>query len=251
MNILVVEDELKLASLVQRTLQSEGYQCEVAHDGEAGLQVFREHQPDLVILDIGLPKLNGLDVCTRIRHSKTIQKDPYILMLTGKGDEVDRIIGLHTGADDYMVKPFSLKELAARVFALLRRDLRAAEQVQATHQVPETAKTETAIITDHFFIEPEMRQVIVQKAPGGPVESVELTTLEFELLYTLAKKPGRVWTRTQLLDEIRGIDYVGDDRTIDGAVKRLRPKISPPNDLTRFIKTHIRLGYSFEDSRPR
>ncbi len=102
-----------------------------------------------------------------------------------------------------------------------------------------------------MVIEPDRRQVMVQKVPGAPVESVELTTLEFELLYTLAKKPGRVWTRTQLLDEIRGIDYVGDDRTIDGAVKRLRPKISPPDDLTRFIKTHIRLGYSFEDSRPR
>ena len=251
MNILVVEDELKLATLVQRTLQSEGYQCEVAHDGEAGLKVVREQQPDLVILDIGLPKINGLDVCTRIRQSKTIQKDPYILMLTGKGDEVDRIIGLHTGADDYMVKPFSLKELAARVFALLRRNLRGAEQGQGTTQAQEAGKSETAIITEHFFIEPDRRQVMVQKTPGAPVESIELTTLEFELLYTLAKKPGRVWTRTQLLDEIRGIDYVGDDRTIDGAVKRLRPKISPPDDLTRFIKTHIRLGYSFEDSRPR
>lgn len=251
MNILVVEDELKLATLVQRTLQSEGYQCEVAHDGEAGLEVVREQQPDLVILDLGLPKINGLDVCTRIRQSKTIQKDPYILMLTGKGDEVDRVIGLHTGADDYMVKPVSLKELAARVFALLRRKLRGVEQTQASLQAQETAKTETAIITDHFFIEPDCRQVMVQKIPGAPVESVELTTLEFELLYTLAKRPGRVWSRTQLLDEIRGIDYIGDDRSIDGAVKRLRPKISPPGDLTRFIKTHIRIGYSFEDNRTR
>lgn len=250
MNILVVEDELKLATLVQRTLQSEGYQCAIADDGEAGLEAVREQQPDLVILDIGLPKINGLEVCTRIRQSKTIRKDPYILMLTGKGDELDRIIGLHTGADDYMVKPFSLKELAARVFALLRRNLRGVEQGQDTSQAQELRKSETAIITDHFFIEPDCRQVMVQKAPGAPVESVELTTLEFELLYALAKKPGRVWTRTQLLDEIRGIDYVGDDRTIDGAVKRLRPKISPPNDLTRFIKTHIRLGYSFEDSHP-
>lgn len=251
MHILVVEDELKLAALVQHALQSEGYQCEVAHDGEVGLKVVREQQPDLIILDVGLPKINGLDVCTRIRQSKTIQKDPYILMLTGKGDEVDRLIGLHTGADDYMVKPFSLKELAARVFALLRRNLRGAEQAQTSLQVQQAVHSETAIITDHFFIEPERRQVMVQKIPGAPVESIELTTLEFELLYTLAKKPGRVWSRTQLLDEIRGIDYVGDDRTIDGIVKRLRPKISPPDNLTQFIKTHIRLGYSFEDNRTR
>jgi two-component system OmpR family response regulator len=149
-----------------------------------------------------------------------------------------------------MVKPFSLKELAARVFALLRRSLRTAEALQASSPIQESTQSEAAIITDHFFIEPDCRQVMVQRTPGAPVESIELTTLEFELLYTLARRPGRVWTRTQLLDEIRGMDYVGDDRTIDGAVKRLRPKISPPDDLTRFIKTHIRLGYSFEDNRP-
>lgn len=231
MKILVVEDDSRTASLVRKTLEAEGHDCLSAFDGETGLSIVETHHPDVVVLDWQLPRMTGIEVCTHIRQNKRIEKDPLILMLSGKDSESDRTTGLYTGADDYMGKPFSPRELAARIFALSRRNL-------WTAPVATTALIETT----SFVIDPETRQVLVQKAPN--LEFVRLTTIEFDLLYCMAQHPHRVWTRTQLLDETRSIDFVGDDRTIDGVVKRLRKKIGE-----QFIKTHIRAGYSFEDAK--
>jgi DNA-binding response OmpR family regulator len=231
MKILVVEDDLRVASLLRQTLEAEGHVCLTASDGEAGLSFVETHHPDVVILDWHLPRISGIEVCSQIRQNKRIEKDPFILMLSGKNSESDRTTGLYTGADDYLGKPFSPRELAARIFALSRRTLRSA-QTTSSHQV---------IATANFFIDPEKRQVLVQKAQI--LEFVTLTTMEFDLLYALAQHPSRVWSRTQLLDETRGIDFVGDDRAVDSVIKRLRKKIGE-----QFIKTHIRAGYSFEDA---
>jgi len=234
MNILVIEDEHNVASMVRSCIEAEGYACSTAHDGETGLRLFREWQPDVVILDLGLPVMSGLDVCTQIRHARG-EKDPYIIMLTARKSEVDRIIGFSTGADDYIPKPFSPQELVVRLRAVTRRSLR--------HQEADAK----IIQTSHLLIDPEQREVLVQKA-AGELELVTLTTVEFDILYKMASRPKRVWTRTDLLDAVRGMDYVGDERSIDAYIKRLRNKISPPNERDKFIKTHINLGYSFEDS---
>ena len=234
MNILVIEDEHNVASMVRSCIEAEGYACSTAHDGETGLRLFREWRPDVVILDLGLPAMSGLDVCTQIRHARG-EKDPYIIMLTARKSEVDRIIGFSTGADDYIPKPFSPQELVVRLRAVTRRSLR--------HQEPDV-KT---IQTSHLLIDPERREVLVQKSTDES-ELVTLTTVEFDILYTMASRPKRVWTRTELLDAVRGVEYVGDERSIDAYIKRLRNKISPVNERDKFIKTHINLGYSFENS---
>jgi DNA-binding response OmpR family regulator len=240
--VLVIEDEANVASLIQTCLESEGYLCHVAHDGEAGLDEVRKLQPDVVILDLMLPKMNGLDVCAQIRQSSKLgQKDPYILMLTGKTQEIDRIIGFSTGADDYMPKPFSPVELAVRLRALLRREMRS--------QTP----TDEVIETRHLRINKDTREIHL-KLGNSQTELIKLTTLEFNLLAMLASRPGRVWTRSQLLDAVWGMDFTGDDRIVDSYVKRLRQKLvrtSPtdaPGDKLQFIHTVPGIGYSFADS---
>jgi DNA-binding response OmpR family regulator len=234
MQVLIVEDERNVASLVRNTLEAEGFSCFVAYDGETGLQLFKERKPDLVLLDLGLPRMNGLDVCTHIRQSK-VEKDPFVVMLTAKGTETDRIIGFSTGADDYIPKPFSPQELVVRLRALFRRTMR--------HQLP----AQKVIETPNFVIDPEKREVLVQKTYEGEVELVTLSPVEFDLLSLMANRPGRVWTRVELLDTVKGFDFIGEERTIDTYIKRLRKKISPGNDRGRFIRTHIGVGYSFED----
>ncbi len=233
MNILIVEDDLEIAHLIQETLEREAFVCAIAHDGLEALNYFQQNEPDLIILDLMLPKLDGLEVCTRIRQ-KINQKDPYILMLTAKGEEIDRIIGLSTGADDYLIKPFSPRELVARVRALLRRSLRHGENNHQTHK------------TRHFQLDLDQhiakRQLIDQN-----LEILDLTTLEFNLLHTFISYPGRVWSRNQLIDKLWGNDFFGDDRVVDTHIRRLRKKIEldPSNPI--FIKTVIGMGYKFED----
>lgn len=238
MQVLIVEDERNVSSLVRSSLEAEGFSCSVAYDGEDGLRQFRELQPDVVVLDLGLPKLDGLEVCTRIRQSKSVRKDPYIIMLTAKGAEVDRIVGYSTGADDYITKPFSPQELVVRVRAVLRRLMR--------HQ-----GEQSTIRTRHFIIDQEKREVMVQKIDEGEFERVRLTTVEFDLLALMAFRPKRVWSRTELLDAVRGSDFIGDERSIDTYIGRLRSKISPPGkeQRDRFIRTHTGIGYSFEDDK--
>jgi two-component system, OmpR family, alkaline phosphatase synthesis response regulator PhoP len=233
MQILIIEDEAEIAQLIQLYLEKEGFSCRSARDGIAALQVFQEQQPDLIILDLMIPGLDGLEVCARIRQ-KPGPKDPYILMLTAKGEELDRIIGLSTGADDYMVKPFSPKELVARVRALLRRSMRQGGQ----SQVYQTAS---------FTIDVDQRSAQRHITPEQP-ESLDLTTLEFDLLSTFLSYPGRVWNRTQLIDKLWGSDFFGDERVVDTHIARLRKKIEPDPANPTFVKTVIGVGYKFEDA---
>jgi two-component system OmpR family response regulator len=195
--------------------------------------MFQEQPPDLIILDLMLPGLDGLEVCARIRQKPGL-KDPYILMLTAKGEEIDRVIGLSTGADDYMVKPFSPRELVARVRALLRRSLRQGGQ----HQVNRT---------QHFAVDIE-QHTATRHLPSQSLETLDLTTLEFNLLSTFVSNPGRVWNRSQLIDKLWGDNFFGDERVVDTHVARLRKKIEPDPANPTFIKTVVGVGYKFEDS---
>lgn len=232
MQILIVEDEVEIADLLQLYLEKEGFTCRVCRDGINALVVFQEMQPDLVILDLMLPGLDGLEVCARIRQKPGL-KDPYILMLTAKGEELDRIIGLSTGADDYMVKPFSPKELVARARALLRRSLRQGGQSNSYQ-------------TASFTLDLDQRSVSRHLNAGTP-EVLDLTTLEFELLSTFLSYPGRVWNRSQLIDKLWGSDFFGDERVVDTHIARLRKKIEPDPSSPTFVKTVIGIGYKFED----
>ena len=233
MDILIVEDEPEIARLIQLSLEKEGFVCHTSRDGLTALRVIQEQQPDLIILDLMLPGLDGLELCARIRQ-KPGAKDPYILMLTAKGEEIDRVIGLSTGADDYLVKPFSPRELVARVRALLRRSLRQGGQNQGYK-------------TGHFIIDLDGRAAS-RKLTAGAAEILDLTTLEFNLLTLFVSNPGRVWNRTQLIDKLWGSDFFGDERVVDTHVARLRKKIEPDSSNPTFIKTIVGVGYKFEDS---
>lgn len=233
MNILIVEDEPEIAKLIQTALEREGFSCHHSRDGLNALQVFQEQQPDLIVLDLMLPGLDGLEVCARIRQ-KPGAKDPYILMLTARGEEIDRVIGLSTGADDYLVKPFSPRELVARVRALLRRSLRQGGQHQVYH-------------TQHFAVDVEQRTA-KRQIDSQQSEILDLTTLEFNLLSTFVSHPGRVWNRTQLIEKLWGDDFFGDERVVDTHVARLRKKIEPDPANPSFIKTVVGVGYKFEDA---
>ena len=237
--VLVVEDEINVAKLIRTCIESEGYICHVAHTGEDGLNSFRQYQPDVVILDLMLPGMNGLDVCAQIRNSgKLGGKDPYIMMLTAKVQEIDRIIGFSTGADDYMPKPFSPVELTVRLRALLRRENR---QQSSSNEI---------IKTKHLTIHKDNRDVSIEY-PNGATEYLKLTLLEFNLLQTMASHPGRIWSRAQLLELVWGNDARADDRIIDAYIKRLRQKLcgSQPDSFekSQFIKTAPGIGYSFID----
>ncbi|MGI8504515.1 MAG: response regulator [Hassallia sp.] len=233
MDILIVEDELEIAQLIQLSLEKEGFSCRISRDGIGALRMFQEQPPDLIILDLMIPGLDGLEVCARIRQ-KAGAKDPYILMLTAKGEEIDRVIGLSTGADDYMVKPFSPRELVARVRALLRRSLRQGGQNQVYR-------------TQNFIVDVEQRTASRQKN-SHELEILDLTSLEFNLLSTFVSNPGRVWNRSQLIDKLWGDNFFGDERVVDTHVARLRKKIEPDQAHPNFIKTVVGVGYKFEDA---
>ncbi len=233
MEILIVEDEPEIAKLIQLTLEREGFSCHWCRDGLAALAAFSKQQPDVIVLDLMLPGLDGLEVCARIRQ-KPGTKDPYILMLTAKGEEIDRVIGLSTGADDYLVKPFSPTELVARVRALLRRSLRHGGQHLVYH-------------TQHFAVDVDQRTAS-RHTDSDKTEVLDLTTLEFNLLATFISQPGRVWNRSQLIDKLWGDDFFGDERVVDTHVARLRKKIEPDPSNPTFVKTVIGVGYKFEDS---
>ncbi|WP_036476755.1 response regulator [Myxosarcina sp. GI1] len=232
--ILIVEDEAEIARLITLNLEKEGFDCQHCRDGIAALAVFKEQQPDVIVLDLMLPGLNGLEVCTRIRR-ETEGKDPYILMLTAKGEEIDRVVGLSTGADDYLVKPFSAPELIARIRALLRRSLRHIET------------EDLQLRTQHFSVNETQR--IAVKIEGSKEQELNLTSIEFDLLKTFVSQPNRVWNRTQLIDRLWGDDFYGDDRVVDTHIARLRKKIEPDSAHPQFIKTVLGVGYKFEDEK--
>ena len=232
--ILIVEDEPEIARLLRITLEREGFSTHQCRDGIAALQAFQEQQPDVIILDLMLPGMDGLEVCARIRRQPET-KDPYILMLTAKGEAIDRVIGLSTGADDYLVKPFMSEELVARVRALLRRSLRQIEPKDLIYQ------------TQHFQVN-ATQSIASQKYPSGE-QPLELTTLEFKLLSAFVSQPQRVWSRTQLIDKLWGDDFFGDDRVVDTHVARLRKKIESVPAHPTFVKTIVGVGYKFEDEK--
>lgn len=234
MLILIVEDEAEIARLIRLYLEKEGFTCEACEDGETALRYQQTLQPDLIILDVMLPKLDGLEVCTRIRQGPGA-KDPYILMLTARGEEIDRIIGLSTGADDYLVKPFSPRELVARVRALLRRSLRHSQV--APSQVYRTV---------HFSLDLDQRIAHRQPDPQRS-DLLDLTPLEFDLLATFMSHPGRVWSRQHLIEKLWGEDFFGDERVVDTHIARLRKKIEPDSSQPTFVKTVTGVGYRFED----
>ncbi|AFY99687.1 response regulator transcription factor [Calothrix sp. PCC 6303] len=234
MDILIVEDEAEIAQLIQITLEKEGFNCRISRDGNNALQIFQEQAPDLIILDLMIPHLDGLEVCARIRQKPGI-KDPYILMLTAKGEEIDRVIGLSTGADDYMVKPFSPRELVARVRALLRRNLRQGGQNNGN-----------TYRTRNFVIDLE-RHTASRQTDSQAIEELDLTTLEFNLLSTFVSNPSRVWNRSQLIDKLWGDNFFGDERVVDTHIARLRKKIEPDPTNPIYIKTVVGIGYKFED----
>lgn len=233
MEILIVEDESEIAQLIKQTLERESFTCHVARDGLQALELFSHQNPDLIILDLMLPGLDGLEVCTRIRQQSNV-KDPYILMLTARGEEIDRVIGLSTGADDYLVKPFSPRELVARVRALLRRSLRQGGQTAQIYR------------TKHFTVDLDRRIATFGNTNN---KTLDLTTLEFNLLATFVSYPGRVWSRTQLIDKLWGNDFFGDERVVDTHIRRLRKKIEPEPTNPTFVKTVVGVGYKFEDDK--
>ncbi len=222
--VLLVEDDSQLADVVRLYLEDAGFRVEVARDGLAGIQSFAERRPDLVILDLMLPGIDGWQVCRRIRQESRVP----VLMLTARGDEEDRVRGFELGADDYVVKPFLPRELVARVKALLRRRNEAGD-----HEREQLAFTGLNIDRTQF-------RVLV-----GSLE-VALTPKEFDLLWLLASHPGRAFQRDHLLERVWGYDYAGDAHTLEVHVGRLREKLERGLPGQRWIKTVWGIGYKFE-----
>lgn len=224
--ILVVDDEKPIADILQFNLIKEGYRVICAYDGDEALQRVEEEQPDLMLLDIMLPKRDGMEVCREVRK----KYDFPIIMLTAKGSEIDKVLGLEMGADDYVTKPFSTRELIARVKANMRR-LNVPAQI-------EEAQTETNdIVVGSLTIQPDAYLVLKRD------ESIELTHREFELLHYLAKHIGQVMTREHLLQTVWGYDYFGDVRTVDVTIRRLREKIEDNPSHPLWIVTRRGVGY--------
>jgi DNA-binding response OmpR family regulator len=221
--ILVVDDEPGIRDLVGTYLRDGGFDVESAIDGEDALERFRRQPPDLVVLDLRLPGISGLDVLREIRKTSSV----YVIVLSARSDEVDRLIGLELGADDYVTKPFSPRELVARVRAVLRRPRDG------------DGGDDPVARFDGLDIDAGRREVRVDHAP------VVLTSLEFELLAALAAAPGRVFTRRQLIEQVWGWDFYGDERLVDVHVRNLRKALSDPADEPRFIGTVRGVGYKF------
>lgn len=220
--ILVVDDEPSILKLVSAYLKPEGYQVFTATDGVEGLKAFRQHRPDLVILDLMLPGMDGLEVLAQLRR----ESDAYVILLTARAEETDKVVGLTVGADDYLTKPFSPRELTARVKAALRR-LRGAVG----------APSGETLVFRHVRIDIGSRQVFVDDQP------VELTAIEFDLLRVLAENRGRVLSREQLLEKVWGYDYFGEARVVDVHIGHIRQKLG----IGDLIATVRGVGYRFED----
>jgi DNA-binding response OmpR family regulator len=224
--ILVVDDEPKIVDLARDYLEHAGFAVRTAADGPAALDAVQRHHPDLVVLDLGLPGLDGLDLTRELRRDSTIP----IVMLTARDDELDKLLGLELGADDYLTKPFSPRELVARVRAVLRR----------AERPPEAAETIHA--GDVVLDLPRMRAEVAGTA-------VDLTPTEFQLLATIAARPGRIFTRAQLLDALHGVAFESYERAIDSHIKNLRRKLEPDPRRPRYVLTVYGVGYRFADER--
>ena len=227
--ILIVDDDENIAELISLYLVKECFDTEIAADGESALEKFKEYQPQLILLDIMLPGMDGYDVCREIRKSSNVP----IIMLSAKGEVFDKVLGLKIGADDYMIKPFDSNELVARVQAVLRR-------VQQNEEVvsDQVEKLSDCVKYDGLTVNLNSYSVIY----NGTV--IDMPPKEMELLYFLANSPNQVFTREQLLDQIWGYDYIGDTRTVDVHVKRIREKIKDGSNWS--ITTVWGIGYKFE-----
>jgi DNA-binding response OmpR family regulator len=227
--ILLVEDATDLAQVIVRELEAVGYEVVHAVDGVAALEMHARHQPGLVILDWMLPRLDGLEVLRQIRQDSAVP----VLMLTARDEEADRVIGLEVGADDYLTKPFSMRELIARVRALLRRIERVQQILEA-----DRAGADAALTYGPLRLDPEAYRATLDEEP------LDLTRTEFELLHLLLRNPGRAFSRTYLLDMVWGQTYVTGDRSVDNAILRLRRKLG---DLGEAIETVWGVGYRLRD----
>ncbi|MBE6916431.1 MAG: response regulator transcription factor [Ruminococcaceae bacterium] len=223
-SVLIVEDDRNIAELLQLYLEKEGYAVTIAADGGQGLEKFRAIQPDLVLLDVMMPVMDGWTVCKLIRA----ESQTPIIMLTAKGETDDKVQGLKAGADDYVTKPFEMKEILARVEAVLRRSGNASVESKARR-----------LVYDKLIIDMDAFELTVDG------KKVDTPPKEMELLYYLASSPNRVYTRNQLLDEVWGFDYFGDSRTVDVHVKRLREKLEGVSQQW-CVKTVWGVGYKFE-----
>jgi DNA-binding response OmpR family regulator len=223
-HVLVVDDEPKIVEVVGDYLRSAGFSVTTAADGEAAVTLARARPPDLVVLDLGLPGLDGLDVARDLRRASPVP----IVMLTARGEEADRVLGLELGADDYLVKPFSPRELLARVRAVLRRT----EGLQT--------RRERFVVGD-VVVDTSRRQVTVAD------RVVDLTATEFDLLVELARQPGRVFTRVQLLGALHGVVVESYERTVDAHIKNIRRKLEPDPHRPRYLLTVHSVGYRFAD----
>lgn len=222
--VLVVDDEKKIVDLVKLYLEKEGFEVVSAIDGEEALSGFKAEQPDLIILDLLLPKISGIDLCRLIRQESRVP----IIMLTAKSEEVDKLVGLELGADDYVTKPFSPRELVARVRAVLRRSAAAGE-------------VEEEIIRLGDITIDSKRHYVRRKD-----KSIELTPSEFKLLWVMAGRPGQVFTRAQLIESTQGYSFEGYERTVDAHIKNLRQKIEEDPRNPSVIRTVFGVGYKVE-----
>jgi len=225
--ILVVDDEEWVVRLVRAYLTQSGFAVEVAHDGPGALKRLERELPALVILDLMLPGVDGMEIARRLRK----RSDVPIIMLTARTEEPDRVAGLEVGADDYVVKPFSARELVSRVQAVLRRTLPRSELSEQLHAGL-------------------LRLVVARRQAWHGEAPIELTAMEFDLLAYLMQHPGRVFTRLQLLDALRGSTYASFERSIDALIKRLRHKIEPDPKAPRYVLTVFSVGYKFADGGP-
>jgi DNA-binding response OmpR family regulator len=222
--ILVIDDDPAVRNLIQRFLLKQNYQVESAEDGRTGLSMFEQFHPDLVILDVNLPDLIGFNLCQDMQSRSGV----FVLLLTSRTDEGDKIRGFSKGADDYLTKPFGLGELEVRVAAILRR------------QRVVTNAEQQRLVFDKLTIDSTRREVILSNEP------IPLTSLEFDLLYFLASHPARVWRRSELIQEVWDYEYVGDQRVVDVHIGQIRKKIEVDPTQSTLIHTIRGVGYKFE-----
>lgn len=226
--ILVVEDEKSISDIIKYNLEKEGFGVVTAYDGEEALSQVKAEDPDLILLDVMLPKLDGFSVCKQVRETNTVP----IIMLTAKEEEVDKVLGLELGADDYMTKPFGMRELLARIKANIRR---------ASLTLGPEIDTVASDVKEFGSLTIDMNRYEIRK--NGKV--LELTLREFELLRYLAERENKVFSREQLLEEVWGYEYYGDIRTVDVTVRRLREKVEDDSSNPKYIMTKRGIGYYF------
>ncbi|NBC27376.1 MAG: response regulator [Bacteroidetes bacterium] len=228
-SILVVEDNQDLVNLLEINLEDEGYDVHIAMDGVKAVETFKATDPSLILLDVMLPKMDGFDVCKEIR---SVDKQVPILMLTAKSEEVDKVLGLEIGADDYMTKPFSVRELLARVKAILRR----------AHHSSEESDKKSILKYKDLKVDPNKRRVQLHGEP------VELTSKEYDLLLLFFSNPGKAYSREELLNDVWGYSYEGYSHTVNSHINRLRSKIEDDPSEPDYIKTVWGVGYRFADT---